>query len=63
MQTRYVLIALFASATGYSVKAVEKKIETGVWVEGIHYKRAPDNRIVIDIKGYESWVEGQRLAA
>lgn len=46
--------------TGYSQKAVRKKIETGVWLEGHEYRRAPDNRIVIDMEGFEKWVKGER---
>lgn len=58
MQTsRYVRLPLFESLTGYSQKAVRRKIEQGVWVEGCQYKRAPDGHIIVDMKGYEKWVE------
>ncbi len=29
----------------------------GVWVEGREYVRAPDNRVLVDLEGYERWVE------
>lgn len=58
---RYVRIPLAASLTGLSVKAIEKKIEDGVWLEGREYKRK-GREIYIDLKGYEQWVE-QELAA
>lgn len=35
------LIEKFCEMTGYSRKAVEKKIEHGVWLEGREYHRAP----------------------
>jgi hypothetical protein len=54
--SRYVLIPLASARTGYSVKAIEKKIEDGVWAEGQEWTRAPDGRIVIDMEGYERWV-------
>lgn len=57
---RYVTIALAAACTGYSVKAIEKKIETGVWVAGDQYVRAPDGRVLIDLEGYRAWVAGQK---
>lgn len=60
---RYVLIARFAELSGYTVKAVQGKIATGAWVEGREYKRAPDGHILVDLQGYEKWVEGQRRAA
>lgn len=63
MTARYVLIPLFAQLTGYSEKAVRRKIERGDWVEGRQFKRAPDGRIMMDMEGYQKWVEGQRLAA
>lgn len=60
---RYVLPVVFEQLTGYTVKAVERKIEDQVWREGKEYRRAPDGRILVDLEGFEKWVEGQRLAA
>ena len=54
---RYVLLSLAALVTGYSVKAMERKIERGDWVEGKVWRRAPDGRILIDLLGYQKWVE------
>lgn len=57
---RYVTIPLAAACTGYSVKAIEKKIETGTWVEGDQFVRAPDGRVLIDMEGYRAWAVGQK---
>jgi hypothetical protein len=57
MPARYVLLRAAQSATGYSVKAIQNKIDRGDWPEGEVWRRAPDGRIVIDIAGYEKWVE------
>jgi len=46
-----------AEVTGYSVGALEKKIENGVFAEGIHYVIAPDNRRHINLKELERWIE------
>ena len=54
---RYVLLPLANAITGYTVKAMERKIERGDWVEGRVWRRAPDGRIMIDIQGYQRWVE------
>ena len=59
---RYVLLPLANLLTGYSVKAMERKIERGDWQEGKVWRRAPDGRIVIDVVGYQHWVEGQSPA-
>ena len=60
---RFVRLPLFAAATGYTPKAVERKIEAGVWRQGHEYRIAPDGHILVDMKGYERWVEGQPPAA
>ena len=55
-------IPLFCQETGYSEKAVARKIEDDVWVEGREYVRAPDGRLLIDTEGYEAWARcGVRL--
>lgn len=58
LPARYVLLQLATALTGYSVKAMERKIERGDWQEGKQWKRAPDGRIMIDLTGYQKWVEG-----
>jgi hypothetical protein len=60
--SRYVLLPLANLLTGYSVKAMERKIERGDWLEGKVWKRAPDGRIVIDVLGYQRWVESPKPA-
>jgi hypothetical protein len=60
---RYVLIPKFSELTGYTPKAVERKIAEGVWLEGREYRRAPDNRILVDLEGFTRWVEHQPPAA
>jgi hypothetical protein len=59
---RYVLLPLANLLTGYSVKAMERKIERGDWQEGKVWRRAPDGRILIDVLGYQRWAEGPRAA-
>ena len=54
---RYVVISLAAIKTGLTVKAINRKIEDGVWVENKEWRRGPDGRRYIDMKGYEQWVE------
>lgn len=56
----YVTIPVAAAMTGYSPKAIRRKIESGVWLEGREFRRAPDGHVLISVKGYESWVERGR---
>jgi hypothetical protein len=53
-------IPLFCQETGYSEKAVARKIEDGVWVEGREYVRAPDGRLLIDMDGFNRWALGEQ---
>lgn len=53
---KWVLIKRFADLTGYTDKAVRRKLDQGVWVEGVHYKRGKDGRILINLEAYDEWV-------
>ena len=56
---RHVLLPVANAITGYSVKAMERKIERGDWPEGKLWKRAPDGHILIDMMGFQRWVESR----
>jgi hypothetical protein len=60
---RYVTIELASTLTGYTKRAIEAKIARGDWMENDVWVRAADARILIDLRGYERWVERQRTAA
>ncbi len=48
--------------TGYTPKAMERKREEGVWVEGDQWVKAPDGNILYSIEGYTKWAtSGQKL--
>ena len=57
MPPRYLTIAKFASESGYTVPAIYSKIRDNVWSKGRVWILAPDNKKLIDVKGYEEWVE------
>lgn len=59
--TQYVTIQLAAVLTGYSPKAIRRKIESGIWLEGREYRKAPDGHVLISMKGYQLWVERGRV--
>jgi len=52
----FVTVQKAAGMTGYTEKAIRRKIEDGVWLEGREYRRAPDGKILISIIGFEAWV-------
>ena len=53
----YVQIPVAAILTGYSEKAIRRKIDDGKWLEGREYIRAPDGHVLISMKGYAQWAE------
>ena len=55
---RYVTIEKASDLTGYTPDAIRSKIKRGDWLEG-GWQRAPDGRVLIDLQGYEKWVEGK----
>ncbi|MBK1732904.1 excisionase [Thiococcus pfennigii] len=55
----FVTIKRFSELSGYTEDAVRKKIKTGVWLEKIHYRRAPDGRLLMSLAAYHRWVEGK----
>lgn len=57
IRLEWVLIPVFCSLTGYTVKAVQRKIADGVFIQGKHYKKAPDGRITMNLLEYYKWVE------
>lgn len=61
--SRYVRVNKFVELTGYTDKAVRCKIAEGVWLEGKQWRRAPDGAILVDMVGYERWVEGAEATA
>jgi len=59
----WVLIPVFCELTGYTKRAVETKIHKGKWIEGVHYRKAPDGHIVMNLPAYNEWVLGNQQAA
>lgn len=57
---RYVHLHVASVLTGYTEKAIQQKIDGGVWREGHEWRKAPDGRRLVDMQGYERWVEGGR---
>ena len=61
--TPLVTIKQFALHSGYSAKAVRRKIERGDWLEGVVWIKAPDGRILIDTKEFLRWARKQQSGA
>lgn len=57
---RYVHPSIAWLVTGYTEKAIQQKIDAGVWREGREWIKAPDGRRLVDLEGYDRWVESGR---
>ena len=60
---RWVLIKLLVQQSGYSENAIRAKIKKGVWLEGWHWRRAPDGRIHFNLEAIQAWIEGKPARA
>jgi hypothetical protein len=56
-EMRYVTIRKFSSESGYTEAAIRSKIANGTWRNDYVWRKAPDGRVLIDVDGYEAWVE------
>lgn len=63
VRLEWMLLPLFCGYTGYTVKAVRRKIEDGIWLEGRMFRRAPDGHITINLQEYYSWVNAGARAS
>ena len=57
MLLKWITISKFSELSGYTELAVRQKISRGVWTEGIHWKYAPDNRVLMNTEEYQKWAE------
>ena len=54
----WVLINIVSETTGYSDDAIRAKKARGQWKEGIHWRKAPDNRVVFNLVAIQNWLGG-----
>jgi hypothetical protein len=53
----WVTIPRAAELIGYSIASISRKIQAGIWAEGIQWKWADDNRQMINLNEVDKWVE------
>ena len=54
-----VLVPKFCELSGYTDDAVRAKISQGKWREGTVWRKAPDGRVLISLRGFSEWAEGR----
>jgi len=55
----YVTIKKFSELHGYTQEAIRAKIKKGIWIQGIHFIKSPDNRIQLIPQNIEKWFQGK----
>ncbi|WP_139558304.1 MerR family transcriptional regulator [Methylotetracoccus oryzae] len=58
---KYATIRKFSDMCGYSEEGIRQNIKKGIWREKIHWIRAPNGRILINILGVQAWFEGIKV--
>ena len=58
LRSHWVLINKVTEYTGYSDDAIRKKKAIGIWKEGIHWRKSPDNRVVFNLVAIQKWLGG-----
>jgi len=56
---KWVLICKIIELIGYTDDAIRAKIKKGVWLCGVHWRKAPDGRIVFNLEAIQQWIEGK----
>lgn len=56
--TNWVLISRITDLTGYTGDAIRAKIKRGIWLHEKHWRKAPDNRIVLNVDAIQRWMGG-----
>ncbi len=55
----YVTTERLAELTGYTPEAIRNKVKKGIWLKTIHYQKAPDGRLMMNVEMIYKWIEGK----
>ena len=53
----WITLKLAASQSGYSINALRNKIARGQLLEELHWRKAPDGRILIHVGHFNEWLK------
>ncbi len=63
MEIKWIRIKLLSERTGYSEEAIRAKKKNGIWLEKLHWTKAPDGSIFFNPEAIQSWIEGKPVKA
>jgi hypothetical protein len=56
----YVTTKRLSEMTGYTREAINNKTKKGVWIKNVHYCKAPDGRLMMNVDSIFKWIEGDK---
>ena len=56
----YVTTNKLSEMIGYTPEAIRNKVKKGVWHKTIHYIKAPDGRLMMNVEMINKWIEGKK---
>ncbi len=54
----WITVKKMSELSGITIDAINSNRKKGYWREGIHWRKAPNGRIFININAVEKWIEG-----
>jgi hypothetical protein len=55
----YVTTKKLSELTGYTPEAIRCKVKKGKWLRSVHYVKAPDGRLMMNLEMVKKWIEGK----
>ncbi len=55
---RLVSVKLAATVLGRTEASIRARMARGIWLQNVHYRKAEDGSIWIDLKAVEKWILG-----
>jgi hypothetical protein len=56
---KWVLINKIIELVGYSDDAIRAKLKRGVWLKNVHWRKAPDGRLMFNLEAIQKWIESK----
>ncbi|MCG7988310.1 MAG: excisionase [Candidatus Thiodiazotropha lotti] len=60
-ETVWVTVARLSDMSGYSERAIYNKKHKLTWKENVHWRKAPDGRLLFNPLAITAWIEGRAV--
>lgn len=59
MTAKWVKVSKYCAETGDTPGGVRAKRRSGLWQEGVQWKKAPDGNVWINVEAVQQWIEAK----